>query len=74
MAGRPKCRLHGGKNFLGAPGKQNALKHGRTTAAALAAKREASAKARAARQAVKDAVAAADEAVAGFQCEPVDKG
>jgi len=37
---RQRCRLHGGAQGSGAPrGNRNALKHGRTTAAALAARR-----------------------------------
>jgi len=37
---RQRCRLHGGAPGTGAPrGNGNALKHGRTTAAALAARR-----------------------------------
>jgi glucans biosynthesis protein len=37
---RQRCRLHGGAPGTGAPrGNRNALKHGRTTAAALAARR-----------------------------------
>jgi hypothetical protein len=40
IRGRPRCRLHGGAPGTGAPrGNRNALKHGRTTAAALAARR-----------------------------------
>jgi hypothetical protein len=40
MRRRQRCRLHGGAPGSGAPrGHQNALKHGRTTAAALAARR-----------------------------------
>jgi hypothetical protein len=37
---RQRCRLHGGASGTGAPrGNRNAVKHGRTTAAALAARR-----------------------------------
>jgi hypothetical protein len=37
---RQRCRLHGGAPGTGAPrGNRNAVKHGRTTAAALAARR-----------------------------------
>ena len=37
---RQRCRLHGGAPGTGAPrGNGNAIKHGRTTAAALAARR-----------------------------------
>ena len=37
---RQRCRLHGGAPGTGAPrGNGNAVKHGRTTAAALAARR-----------------------------------
>ncbi|HTO83870.1 MAG TPA: HGGxSTG domain-containing protein [Methylomirabilota bacterium] len=37
---RRRCRLHGGAKGSGAPrGNRNALKHGRTTAAALAERR-----------------------------------
>ena len=37
---RQRCRLHGGAPGTGAPrGNVNAVKHGRTTAAALAARR-----------------------------------
>ena len=37
---RRRCRLHGGAQGAGAPrGNRNAVKHGRTTAAALAARR-----------------------------------
>jgi hypothetical protein len=37
---RRRCRLHGGAPGTGAPrGNRNAVKHGRTTAAALAARR-----------------------------------
>jgi len=37
---RRRCRLHGGARGTGArPGNRNALKHGRTTTAALAARR-----------------------------------
>jgi hypothetical protein len=37
---RQRCRLHGGAPGSGAPrGNANAVKHGRTTAAALAARR-----------------------------------
>jgi glucans biosynthesis protein len=37
---RQRCRVHGGAPGTGAPrGNRNAVKHGRTTAAALAARR-----------------------------------
>src|SRR5262245_61958366 len=37
---RQRCHVHGGANGAGAPrGNRNALKHGRTTAAALGARR-----------------------------------
>lgn len=37
---RQRCRLHGGAQGTGAPrGNRNALKHGRTTAAELSARR-----------------------------------
>jgi len=37
---RPRCRLHGGAKGSGAPrGNRNAVRHGRTTAAALAERR-----------------------------------
>jgi glucans biosynthesis protein len=40
IRGRRRCRLHGGAKGAGAhPGNRNALKHGRTTAAALSARR-----------------------------------
>jgi glucans biosynthesis protein len=40
IRGRRRCRLHGGAKGTGTrPGNRNALKHGRTTAAALAARR-----------------------------------
>jgi len=40
IRGRRRCRLHGGASGSGAPrGNRNALTHGRTTAAALAARR-----------------------------------
>ena len=64
MRGRKRCFLHGGRNIHGAGfGNSSALKHGRTTAVALAAKREAAAKGKAVKQVVQEAVEAANAAV-----------
>jgi hypothetical protein len=41
MTGRARCRFHGGADGIGAPpGNQNAFKHGRYSAEAIAQRRE----------------------------------
>jgi hypothetical protein len=41
VKGRKRCRMHGGADGIGAPrGNQNAFRHGRYTADAMARKRE----------------------------------
>jgi hypothetical protein len=60
VRGRHRCHWHGGRNPGPALGSQHALVHGRYSAAAIEAKREASAAGRAARAAVADAVSAAE--------------
>ena len=50
VGGRKRCRMHGGADGVGAPmGNQNALKHGRYTAEAVARRREVAALLRACR-------------------------
>ena len=50
VGGRKRCRMHGGADGVGAPrGNQNALKHGRCTAEAVAQRREVAALLRACR-------------------------
>jgi hypothetical protein len=51
-----RCRMHGGRNVGAPPGNSNAMTHGRTTAVALAAKREAAAKGKAVKQVVREVV------------------
>jgi hypothetical protein len=72
LRGRTRCQLHGGLSFGPPPGSQNGLIHGRRTRAAELERKERVAAARSAREAVKDAVRAADEAVDGFRCDPVE--
>lgn len=46
VVGKRRCRMHGGTNPGPPKGSQNALKHGRRTAAAIAARKEQTARAR----------------------------
>jgi hypothetical protein len=51
VAGKVRCRMHGGTDGIGAPpGNQNALRHGRYTAEAIAQRREVAALLRACRE------------------------
>jgi hypothetical protein len=51
VKGRKRCRMHGGADGIGAPrGNQNAFRHGRYTANAMARKREVVALLRACRE------------------------
>jgi hypothetical protein len=50
VTGRARCRLHGGADGIGGqPGNQNAFRHGRYTAEAIAQRREVAALLRACR-------------------------
>ena len=50
VAGKARCRMHGGTDGIGAPrGNRNALKHGLYTAEAIAQRREVAALLRACR-------------------------
>ena len=62
MRGKCGCRFHGGKNPGPPLGSQNGLIHGKYSAAAIAERREAAAKARVVRAKVAEAVKAADDA------------
>lgn len=58
VRGRRRCRMHGG-NSPGAPrGNQYALKHGRRTAAAIAARKERTAKTRQTRRDLEECILA----------------
>jgi hypothetical protein len=64
MKGRSRCRLHGGANPGAPKGNRNAVTTGRYSADALAARREATAAGKLARQAVSAAVAQAEALLA----------
>jgi hypothetical protein len=55
VQGKVRCRMHGGADGIGAPrGNQNAFKHGRYTAEAIARRREMAALFRACREQLAD--------------------
>jgi len=64
VKGRNRCYWHGGRNHGPPAGNKNAMTHGKTTATAITAKREAAAAAKAAVAKVQEAVKAADAALA----------
>jgi hypothetical protein len=64
VRGKTRCHWHGGRNPGPPPGSKNGLIHGRWTREAIAAKREAAAKAKLARHEVAQAKEAVDVAIA----------